>query len=778
MAILRKGLRYWYWFAIGLILALVAAFIYIRTTPRVYSVDATLQIKDEKGGGVSNIQDDILSQLTLLSGTSNLQNEIVVLKSYPLVGQVVKKLGLQTVYIPDAGSKASLVDLYKKSPILVSPITFKKEFSPVKLTVTTRDNKRFKVSDDNGSVTVPAGEIAHLRSGDFMIRINPQGSDSIYQTLHVTTSPLNNTVAGYVNKLDISQTDKTSSSLILKIKTTVPARGKDFLNTLLSEYQKAGLVEKNEMATNTIRFVTTRLDSLMGELNAVETHMAQFMSQNGMANIDEQSKLFLDQASQVDQQLTQSQLKLSILQEIEKYMKQPQENHTLVPSTLGIADPTLLRLVQEYNTAQLTRSQQVQAGAKPGNPLIVTLDHQISELRTSIKENVQNLQEGVKIGIQRLENQNDAFQNRIRQVPELQKQFLAIKRRHEVKQALFNYLQQKREEASITKEASVNTSTIINPALVNPAPVSPKGKLIYLAAFLIGLIVPGGMLYLKETLNRKITSRKDIENITQLPIYGEIMTSKKKVTLVVRSGLRSPISEQFRNLRTNLNFVLGSGGTKKTILITSSMSGEGKSFVALNLAMTYALLGKRTVLLNMDLRRPKLERYLNLDHGVHPGISNYLSGEASLEELPDELTFGEHNLYFINSGPVPPNPAELMLQPEMDQLIEFLKERFDYILLDTPPIGIVADAQVLGKYADTTLYAIRHSHTSRDQVKMLDILYREKKVPRPGIVLNGIKARDTYRYGYGDYRSSYYYAEDGHAEVSVYQKIKDSLKGS
>src|SRR5690625_122652 len=255
------------------------------------------------------------------------------------------------------------------------------------------------------------------------------------------------------------------------------------------------------------------------------------------------------------------------------------------------------------------------------------------------------------------------------------------------------------------------------------------------------------------------------------------MSSKRNRPLVVMSGLRSPISEQFRNLRTNLNFVLGKNNNRKTILVTSSMSGEGKSFVALNLAMSYALLGKRTVLLNLDLRRPKLEPYLDLGSSMRAGISNFLSGEANLDDLADELTYGDRNLFFINSGPTPPNPAELLLQPEMEDLITHLKERFDYIILDTPPIGIVADAQVIGGFADTSLYVVRHNFTKKDQVKMLDGLYKEKKLPKMGIVLNGIRSKDAYRYGYGDYHSGYY-TQNTREESSVYQKIKASLRRS
>lgn len=777
--VLRKCLRHWYWFVIGLILAFFAAWLYNRYTTPVYEVNAILLIKDDKspGGSSSDLQNDILSQLTLLTGSSNVQNEMAILQSRTLIGSVVKDLGLQTSYFAEGRVKNT--SLYKHSPISITPVFLKDSTHSVNLGITYNPQKNtYTLSDGTEEVTVEDGKIASLPGGSFLVRSNKTSRDTgSFGHVRTVITPLPVVVNNYKHNLSISQTDKTSSVIQLSLKTTVQQRGEDFLNTLLEKYQQTGLADKNEMAANTIKFVNTRLDSLTQELNGVESRLQNFMSTNGMANIEEQSKLFLDQASQLDQELIKQQLQLKILQQIHQYVSQPEKAHDLVPSTLGIQDPTLLSLVQQYNGLQLQRSQQVQSGASVNNPIVKTMDHQIRELKINISENVENLEKGVQLAIDKLEQQNQTFENKIRNVPRLQRDYIAIKRQQDIKQTLYIYLLQKREEASITKAAAVSNSKVIDPAKTIPTPVAPKKKLIYLAALLLGLGLPGGLLYLKETLSRKITSRQDVEALTEVPIYAEIGHSQKEGPLVVVSGVRSPIAEQFRNLRTNLNFVLGANGVKKTLLITSSMSGEGKSFVSLNLAMSYALLGKRAVLLDMDLRRPKLGRYLNMED--RPGVSSYLAGEKMLDSLPAELTFGQHNLHFINSGPVPPNPAELLLQPAMDELIRWLQEKYDYILLDTPPVGLVADAQVMAKYADASLYIIRHNYTMKEQLRGLNNLQQDKKLPGLGIVLNDIKAGDSYRYGYGGYGYGYgYYSENGHANSSVYQKIKTSIKGS
>lgn len=799
--IFRKSIRHWYWFAIGLVLALIAARLYVRYATPVYQVDAVLLIKDDKGPGGSNMQNDILSQLTLITGSSNVQNEMAILQSRTLIERVVRDLHLQTNYYVEGRVKKTA--LYKRSPIEVTPVFLKDSGSRVSLEIMPHpEQNSYTLSDEKSKVTVSDGKIANLASGSFLVRsttLIPDSTkdsfaltharsieapdpnpDTTYKQIQVVVSPMVLVVNSYKNKLALTQTDKTSSVIQLSIKTPVPERGEDFLNSLLLEYGKAGRADKNEMAANTVDFVDIRLDSITDELNTVEGRLQNFMSRNGMANIDEQSKLFLDQASQLDQQLTTGQMQLDMLQQIQKYVSQPEKAHDLVPSSLGIQDPTLLSLIQQYNGLQLQRSQQVQSGALPNNPLIKTMDHQINELKNNISENVQNLQRGMQASINNLKQQNKIFESKIRSVPGLQRDYITIKRQQDIKQTLYIYLLQKREEASITEAASVSNSRIIDPAKTIPQPVAPKSKLIYLAAILLGLGLPGGLLYLKETLSRKISSRQEIESRTEVPIFAEIGHSPKDGPLIVLSGVRSPVAEQFRNLRTNLNFVLGTGENKKTVLITSSMSGEGKSFISLNLAMTYALLGKRTVLLDLDLRRPKLGRYL--DQKDKPGISNFLAGEKSMAELPSELSFGQQNLHFINSGPVPPNPAELLLQPAMDELISWLKENYDYVLLDTPPIGLVTDAQVLGKYADASLYIIRHGFTFKEQVDMLDKLHKEKKLSGLGIVLNDIKAGDSYRYGYGGYGYGYgYYSDNGEdknkSNSSVYKKIKESLKG-
>lgn len=781
--ILTKCKRHWYWFVAGLIMTFVCAFIYLRYSTPVYQTGAALLIKDDKANSPSSVQDDVLAQLNFLTGNSNVLNEIAILKSRTIVGRTIRDLGLQTTYWITGRYKDQ--EIYNHTPVLVTPILLKDSIRGATLKVKVLPEDTYILTDENNHyVKVKSGSTVSMGNGTFLVKRNEEARaiDSVnYVTVKI--SSLNKVVTAFQDNLNLSQTDKQSSVIELSFKTTVPKKGEDFLNTLIREYSLAGLADKNQTAANTIQFVDSRLDSITEELSNVEEEMQNFLSTHSIANIDEQSKAFIDQAGQLDQQTVQQSMQLSALRQIQKYMSQPNETG-YVPSTLGIQDPTLLTLVQNYNSLQLQRTQQLQAGAGLKNPLITVIDTQLEKLRQDIKENTFNLLQESEQVAQKLQKQNEEFQSKISSVPKVQRELIALKRQQEIKSTLYVYMLQKREEASITEAASVFNNRIIDPAMTNVLPVAPNRKLIYLAAVLLGLAFPGGLIYLKELLNRKVGSRLDVESHTNTPIFAEIGHSRQEGPIVVVSGARSVVAEQFRNLRTNLSFVLGSNN-HKIILITSSMGGEGKSFISLNLAMTYALMGKRIVLLGLDLRKPKLGSYLGLEHT--PGISNYLSGQLALDQLPIELDYGDHNLYFINSGPVPPNPAELLLQPATQRLFSHLKDNFDYVILDTPPVGLVTDAQILGEFADVSLYIVRHRYTMKEQVKLLENYYMHKRLPNMGVVLNDIKTGDAYRYSYGSYGyGNGYYSEssnqngkarqNGSIKKNVYESLTKNVE--
>lgn len=778
--ILTTCKRHWYWFIVGLIVAMTGAFFYIRFAKPVYETSAELLIKDDKGSApTASLQDDVLAQLNFLTGNSNILNEMPILQSRTIVGRAIKDLGLQSSYFINGRYQDK--EIYQNTPVRVIPLVLKDSVNGAVLSIKVNSDRTYVVTDsDNKQVKVADGQTLSISSGTFLFQANLSGSQS-FKEIIVNIVPLNTIIRRFQKNLTLSQTDKQSSVIEMTFKTTVPKKGEDFLNALIREYSLAGLADKNKTAANTIQFVDSRLDSISGELAKVENDIQDFLSTHSIADIDEQSKMFIDQAGKLDQQIVQQNLQVNTLKQIQDYVNNPGTDGSYVPSTLGIQDPILLGLVQEYNRLQLQRTQQLQAGAGMENPIIKVINTQLDKLRGDIKENTSNLLKISASVAQKLQQKNSVFQSKIINVPKVQRDLIALRRQQEIKSTLYVYMLQKREEASITEAASVYNNRIIDPAMTNMIPVEPKKKLIYLAAILLGLALPGALIYLKGLLNKKVRSRQDVEAHTNAPVFAEISHSKKEGPIIVVSGSRSIVAEQFRNLRTNLSFVLGAG-EHKIILITSSMGGEGKSFISLNLAMTYALMGKRTVLLGLDLRKPKIGNYIGLEDA--PGISNYLSGQMPMEELAIELNYGTHDLYFINSGPVPPNPAELLLQPAMAAMIRYLKEHFDYIIMDTPPVGLVTDAQILGEYTDACLYIVRHQYTMKAQIQLLDSYFRGSRLPNMGVILNDIKAGDAYRYNYGGYGyGNGYYSENGSSSRNgrmgsdVHHDLKSGIEG-
>lgn len=778
-SVVKKCLRHWYWFAIGLALALAAAYIYLLHAAPVYQTDAELLIKDEKGingGSAGGMQNDVLNQLNILAGNSNVQNEMAILSSRTIVGKVVRDLGLQTSYF--IKGKVRDEELYHQTPVFIIPVYLTDSIHDIPLTVTLNSNGSYTVTGPTTTQTVQDGGSVNLPQGTLLIKKNTTGNaiGLPLNQLQAVVSPFSPVVSRFRKDLTLTQTDKTSSVIEISYKTTVPQEGVDFVNTLIREYMLAGRADKNLTAINTISFVDGRLDSVAASLQDVEKNMQQFLSENSIANIDEQSKSFIDQAGLLDQQILQQQVQTGVLEQILDYVKKPEKEYNLVPSTLGIPDPTLLGLVKNYNELQLKRLQQIQAGAGPENPLVTVMNDQLNKLRSDIKENTTNLLKGAHLASGKLQQQNQDFETKIRSVPRLQREYINIKRQQDIKQELYLYLLQKREEAGITEAANVSNSRIVDAAHTGILPIAPKKKLIWLAAFLLGLAIPGGLLYLKELLNHRIQSRQDVESLTKTPIYAEIGHFKEVGPLLVAAGAGGIVPEQFRTLRTNLSFVLGSG-TPKTILITSNTEGEGKSFVSLNLAMTYAILGKRTVLVDADMRKPKLTNYLASGHPA--GISAYLSGQSATDNLLISMDHGQDPFYFIGSGIIPPNPAELLLQHPTEKLMSWLKEEFDYIIIDSPPAGLVTDAQILGQYADATLFVMRHGYSSKDQINLLNEYEKGKRFPHLGIILNDIKSPEGYQYGYGrNGDKSGYYSRNGNGKTfnRLYEAIKQKIK--
>lgn len=732
--VLYKYLSYWKWFAISLFLALVAAFVYLKYQVPVYKVHSSILIKDEKKGLGG---DDMLKELNLFSSNKVVDNEIEILKSYNLMERVVKGLNLNISYLYKDGFNT--VEFYgEESPIKLEVKSAKEVLYEEPLKVKLTGNSTVEINEKS----YPVNQVLSTPYG--VLKVSLVGGQPGVTELSVAVSPVEAVTEAFMAGLTVEPSSKMSSVLLLSMEVTSRQKGRDIINRLIEEYNNAGLEDKNKVAANTLRFIEDRLKLISGDLQDVEKSVEDFKSREGITDISAESRLFLETVQQNDTELSQVKIQQNVLNAIDLYVRRKNAAAGTVPATLGINDPTLLALIQSLSELETKRAEAVKL-VKEENPLVAALDDQIRGVKTSITENIQTLRKGLAITRSQLESQSARMEGMIKTVPGKERALVDITRQQAIKNNLYVFLLEKREETALSYASAVSDSRIVDTARSSIRPVRPVKRNVFLLFALIGVAIPFAFIYAVDLFNDKIRSRNDIEKATNAPILGEISYSEMPHALIVTKTSRSIMAEQIRALRTNLAF-LSPGNDVQSILFTSSISGEGKSFISLNLGASLALTDKKTIILEFDLRKPKLHQALEMENSK--GLSNYLIGKAELSEIIKSVP-GHENFFIITCGPIPPNPAEIMLKGRMEQLYRELRAQFNVIITDAPPVGAVTDAQILERHSDATLFVIRHQYTPKERIKLVNELHREAKFKNLNIVFNALRTGGRYGYGYG-----------------------------
>ena len=732
--LLYRYLAYWKWFAVSFLIALSSAFIYLRYQTPVYNIQSSILIKDEKKGLG---QDAMLKELDIFSSNKVVDNEIEILKSYTLMEKVVNDLNLQVSYFTKENFRIE-EELYAESPVRLQfrQVNEQVYLEPLDLRIIDQKHAQF-----NG-IKIPVNREVKTAFGIFTLSLT--GKNPEIKDLTITVSPVAKVAEGLLTSLKVEPSSKMSSVLLLSIEDAKPYRGRDVINKLVNVYNLAGLEDKNEVAANTLRFIEDRLVLISRDLTDVEKSVENYKSREGITDISAESSLFLESVQENDNQLSQIKIQQSVLNNIDQYVRNKENATGTVPATLGISDPTLLGLIESLSELESRRAEAVQM-VKAGNPIVSAIDDQIRGIKSNLSENLQTLRKSLAITRQQLESRNNRMEGMIKTVPGKERALVDITRQQGIKNNLYVYLLQKREETALSYASAVSDSRTIDLARNSAKPVKPVKRNIYLLFALMGMAVPFAIIYLIDLLNDKIRSRRDIEKATDAPILADISFSEHYEAIIVSSSSRNIMGEQIRSLRTNLSF-LNPGKGVQSILFTSTMSGEGKSFISLNLGASLAMTGKKTIILELDMRKPKLHAALKMPNKL--GLSNYLIGKATLDEIIFPVA-GQDNYYIITCGDIPPNPAELLLTDRLADLYRELRETFDYIITDAPPVGIVTDAQILEQQADATLFVLRHEFTPKERLKGLDMLFREKKFKNLNVVFNAVKQGGKYGYGYG-----------------------------
>jgi tyrosine-protein kinase Etk/Wzc len=765
---LLKYIQYWYWFVLSIIVALLAAFLYLRYTVPQYNIKASLLLRiDDKGGsGIS--EEDALGEIAVFKTKKNVDNEIQILKSQTLMEQVVRELGIDINYINKGHIKDN--ELYSLSPIKVIPIALKDPIYSQQFLFTYLGNNRYKLvnAKNNFQGEYQFGQVVNHPLGKFIIKLlNAQGwQDEIIIKINKVA-----TVAKYYSENLQIRPPRTSTVLEMWLTDAVPSKGRDILDRLIQVYQESGIDDKNRVSSNTIKFIEERLKFLTQDLSGVERDIEKFKRGNDIVDIESQTTQSLSTQSAYDKELYEKETQLALLKSTEDYLKNESNEYALLPNSFGFEDVTLSNLINEYNKIILEREKTLKT-TQESNPLVQAMNGQIGSLKSNIADNIKHIKQGATIARNNLALKSQSINSKMRAIPTKEREYLEIQRQQNIKQNLYLYLLQKREETELTRAVTTANSRLIDPASSTDLPITPNRKMIYLIALVIGALLPTTIITVQQLLNDSIKTRSDIESCTEVPILGGIGLSSSNENIVVRKGSRSGIAESFRMIRSNLDFMTTVDKKKQSILVTSSMSGEGKSFITLNLAASLALSGKKTIMLELDLRKPKLVKYLS-DNSHSEGITNYLVSNISIESIVQRSTIDE-NLYFIGSGPIPPNPVELLMSKKMEELFVYLRKEYDYIIVDTSPIGLVTDAIVLNRLIDISLYVVRYGVTRKGQLSIVQDIYTQQKFQHPAIIFNAVKTNGGYGYGNGyGYGYGYGYYDDEKKNKGIMKKLKN-----
>lgn len=732
-------LRKWKWVLFSTLVMLGLGLLYLATQVPVYTVEASVLIKDEQKG---IREENILKEQQNFIPKKVVENEIEILRSYSLISGVVEQLRLTTNYFRK--TRLSQTDLFDASPVemLVEKPTsalYEKE-----LELRFPDPHSVQI---NGR-TYPLNQPAVTRYGRLTVKTRrPIAADE--EPVFVQVSTTKQTVDAYVKSLKAEPTNKASTVVVLSLEDAVPRRGEAFLNALIAEYGKGAASTKNQLASDALHFIDERLRLIAGELMDVEKGIESFKTNYGITDLGVQSQLFLQKVQLNDAQLNEVNAQLSALNDVEGYVRGKGNERGTVPATLGLSDPVLLNLVTKLNDLELQRDQLIRTTPEE-NPFLQTIDGQIRATRTGISENIRSLKQNLQGARNLLVQNNRQTESRIRQVPGKERVLLNITRQQAIKSNLYTYLLQKREETAISYASDVADSRLIDAAHSSSTPARPKRMLILLAFGLVGLVLPAGVMVGQELANSKVNQRTDVEYGSQVPVIGDISRSPDKRPLVVTPGNQTLTTEQIHMLRTDVQFLRDNPEDYfgQVILVTSSVADEGKTFVALNLGASLALTHQATVVLEMDLRQPKFRRVQRL--GNRAGLSDYLLGEASLDDILQRVN-DHHQFWMINCGTAMSHPTQLLTRPRLAELMQELRERFAYIVIDSPPVGFVSDAKLMTPFADTSLFVVRQDVTPKKHLRLLDALYRAQRFPRMHLVLNGFDVRESFGHGYHKY---------------------------
>jgi len=761
----------WYWFILSLVICGGLGAIYLRYATPKYQSTAKLLIKDDDSNSKRGQSLQNMTNLGIISNSAGIDNEMEILTSHSIAEDAIRDLKLYVDY----STKGRIKDiiLYRDQPLNVDidRAHLEKLNQPVDLTI-TRNGTTYIVS---GTYSVPTDENesegpfslnrkftslpATIATRAGIITISSNNGHSLHdgQTLKVEVLSPKMASNKYVGELQVAQTSKTTSIAQLQLTDEVPQRSLDYLKQLAIVYNRQANEDKNIVALRTEKFINSRLQKINAELGKTEGQLQNYKQQNGMVELKLNAGNAVTNQNESELKLADIQTQIELFSTIAQEVESSSRNLSqVIPSNVGLDDQSSTSLINKYNELVLERNRLLRS-ASENSPVVEPLTAQIRELNGNIRRAISTARQNLQIQRDALAAQVSKFNEQVAETPQQERMLTQIGRQQEVKSGLYLMLLQKREENSISLAATADKGKLIDdPQLVGK--ISPKSAIIMLIALLLGLAIPALVIFLLQIFRYKIEGHEDVARLTKLPIIADVAiasnTAKGKADIVVHENQNNQMEEIFRSLRTNLQFMLHEG--QKVVLFTSSTSGEGKTFTAANLSVSFGLLGKKVILVGLDIRRPRLAELFGINDHRH-GITNLLVKDAPTAADVQEqiLPSGVNkNLDLLMAGPIPPNPAELIARSSLEAIIKALKDKYDYIMIDTAPVGLVTDTLQIARVADASIYMCRADYTPKSNFELINALANEKKLPNMAMVLNGIdmsKKKYGYYYGYGRY---------------------------
>lgn len=766
--IYRTIILYWKWFLLSVIICMGLAFLYLRYTKPVYNAVGKVLIKEDNGSNRRGKRLENMANLGMITDSYGLENEQEILTSRWIATQVVRDLKLYVEYQMKGRLTTSLV--YRTQPVTVDmdPSHLEKLNLPIKLEI-KREGQNYHIT---GLYNVPIDELTStgplaidrtvdklpvtIRTKAGYLTFTPNGTilEDGQTELVTLKSPR---IAGYafVKNLSVNPTSKEANVLQMEYKDKIPLRSLDYLNQVVHCYNRQANDDKNEVSHRTEEFINSRLEKITAELGSTDGALESYKRRNSIIELNIDARQTSANSSIYTQKLNEANTQIALINSLIDEIASSSK-YQVIPMGIGIQDATSVQLIHDYNQMVQERKRLLQT-ASENSPMVEPLTAQIDEMSTSIAKALRQARRNAEIQRDAIASQHGQYASEIQRTPEQERILTQIGRQQEVRTGLYLMLLQKREENSIELAATADKAKVVElPAFAGK--ISPKSKLVYLIALILGIALPALITYLISFFRFKIEGHEDVEKLTDLPILADVAiaseTAKTKADIVVHENKNSQMEEIFRSMRTNLQFLLKED--EKVIMFTSSTSGEGKTFTASNLAVSFALLGKRVLLVGLDIRKPRLAELFEI-HDHHHGITPLLvKDQPTWEDVKAQIVNSGINkdLDVLMAGPIPPNPAELIARSSLDDVFNHLKEHYDYILVDTAPVGLVTDTLQVGRIAHATVFMCRADYTPKATFGLINQLAREYKLPSMSIVLNGIdmsKRKNKYYYGYGTY---------------------------